>query len=501
MKQYISIHRYPIFLGLGIFLLVYIFFSAVHPVYPYDLDDWKIMLRVRELYPSIYEWNPTRILPEFLMPRCGELAMTVVYPIVGDITISICIVTASLLALLITLYMLFFYRYLRRTALLSGAISTLLTLLFFTFHFLIFRILERDNQHLFYSYDLTDHYFYTVPNVLGSLLVLAFMTDRCEHFNLKTSVVKKGVFLLAIYLLVFSNLFDSIILSAYLGSLLLFRITHAIINKVKWGELIKQYKLQIAVIVLWLAAIGFEPFGGNAQEINAQTQSFSEALVTSAKNMRQVIFFQTNTFATILIGLSILLFLVKSFWKKEEYKEREPLYILLFAAMVSAVFLVLLGAVSFPYYLLRVMSIYAVPFFLILSGFFCVSKLLKEFPKSSVLLPFLLLIVFCKTEERGKTFQDVQTFLIPNDQQYCYQIPPKEILAQNRRNIDAIISANNNGQETLTLFVPKFEQDGNWPISWSHGRALYRFLLHYHLISNKMEVSIDRDSQMKDFSK
>lgn len=501
MKQYITTHRYPISLGIGVFFLIYIFFAIVHPIYPYDLDDWKIMLRVRELYPSIYEWNPTRVLPEVLMPRCGEFAMAVVYPLVGDITLSICYVTALLLSILITTYILFFYQYIRKKASLSCATSVLLSLIFLAFHFLIFRTQERENQHLFYSYDLTDHYFYTIPNILGSILVMIFMTQSGEFFHFGSSVVKKGFFLLSVYLLVFSNLFDSIILSSFLASLLLIRVIRARKENKTWKEIFKQYRLHIAIIALWLVAIGFEPFGGNAQEITTQTQSVSDALMASARNMKHVLLFQTNTVAKTSILLAITLFLVLSFKNKEKFEERETLYVLLLSSVVCTVFLVLLGAMSFPYYLLRVMSIYAVPFFIILCGFYCLAKLVKAFPKISIILPFALLFFLCNIERRGKTFQDVQTFLIPNEQQLCYQIPPAEILKQNRNNIETLITANKKGQDTLTLFVPKFKQDGNWPMSWSYGRNLSRFLLRYHLVTDKMEVKLETDPQKKDFSK
>lgn len=495
MKQFITIHRFPLFLGFGIFGFVFLFFSHIHPVYPYDLDDWKIMLRIREAYPSIYEWNPTRILPEIMMPKCGEFAMYVLYPFIGDVSLSICITTALVLSLLITLYTLFFYRYLRKRIQLTSATCAIFTLIFFAFHFLIFRNFERENQHLFYSYDLTDHYFYTIPNILGSILVLIFMTDKGEFFHLQNNVAKKGIFLLAVFLLIFSNLFDSIILSAFVGSLLLFRVIRAIKEGKKFKEIITQYRLHIAIILLWLVAIGFEPFGGNAQEINTQTQTFSDALISSARNMKQILFFQTNSIAITVIFILIILFLANSFRNKKDFKEREMLYVYLFSSLVSAIFLVLLGAVSFPYYLFRVMSIYAVPFFLFLGGFYCAANLLKEFPKTTAILPFALLFFFCNIETRGKTFQDVQTFLIPNDQQYCYKVSPAEILERNRKHIKTLIEANRSGQDTLILFVPKYEQDGNWPLSWSYGRSLSRFLLRYHLVSRKMEVSIECDSK------
>lgn len=484
-------HRYPILLGFGIFIFIYLFFTQIHPVYPYDLDDWKIMLRMRELYPSAFVWNPTRILPEFLMPRCGELAMDVVYPFTGDITLSICYVTGCLLATLITAYMLCFYRFLKQKIGLSSIVCVLLTLLFLEFHFLIFRVYDVENQHLFYSYDLTDHYFYTIPNIMGSILVLLFATDGYEFLSLKSNPIKKGFLFLALYLMIFSNLFDSIILSAFVGSLLLVRGIKVLAKKEKWSTFFSQYWLHISVVLLWLVSLAFEPFGGNANEINTRTESFTSALRSSVRNMRHIVFDQTNSVAVTIIITVILIFVVVSVWKKKN-SGREILFVSLLAAVVSGVFLSLLGAMSFPYYLLRIMSVYAVPFFVIFGAFCCAAYLLKQYPKSSVALPFLIMFVFCNTQQRGKTFQDVQTFLIPNDQQYCYQVPTSEILIQNRRNIQTIVAADCAGRDSVTLIVPEFEQDGNWPLSWGYGKSLSRFLLRNHIISKEMTVKVER---------
>ena len=490
MATFLKQHRYPILLGIGIFIFVFIFFTQIHPVYPYDLDDWKIMHRMRSAYPSIFEWNPTRILPEFLMPRCGEVAMTLFYPLCHDITLSIGTVTSLLLASLISAYIVAFYRVARKAFSLSVKVSVLLSVLFFAFHFLIFRSQESENQHLFYSYDLTDHYFYTVPNLLASICVLLFISERFEYFSLRINPVRKGFFLLLLYLTIFSNLFDSIILAAFIGCFLLFQFCKAIGEKRSIREFAHQYWLHLAVISLWLVAIAFEPFGGNSEEITTHADSFPNALMASVKAMKYVLVNQTNRLALALIAGTILSFAIVSIRQKEASQTKRLIYTLLSAAAVSGIFLTLLGAASFPYYLLRIMSVYAVPFFLILAGFVCASILLQRFPHCSAVLPLLLLIVYCDIECRGKTFQDVQTFLIENDHQYRYRVTPQDILKQNRQYIQAIIEADQCGKDSVTLTVPRFEQDGNWPLSWSYGRSLSKFLYINHLIAHKMTVNL-----------
>lgn len=486
---WIKQNKYSLFLFLAIFLFTFIFFTQAHPIYPYDLDDWKIMRKVRDLYPSIYEWNPTRVLPEVLMPRCGEFAMLVVYPIVGDITLAIGYVTSTLLTLLISVYMLFFYRMANRRFHLPEATSFVLTLLFYAFHFLIFRSLKAENQHLFFSYDLTDHYFYTIPNLLGSILVLLFITDRFENLSLKTRPILKGFLLLAIYLLLLSNLFNSIILVSYVGMLLLVNFYKAIKQKSKIKEFCQCYWLHLSIIAFWLIAILFEPYGGNANAITQTVSPLYDALKESARNMYHVMAFQTNKLAVWLIIITIATYIIHTIRSKQT-KDRSLPLILLCAAGVSAIFLTLLGAKSFPYYLLRIMSVYAVPFFLILACFICAAMLIHRMPRIAVLLPLLLLLIYGNTVQRGNTFQDVQTFLIDNDQQGRYKISPDEILRQNRTNINTVVKADQAGLDSVTLYVPRFEQDGNWPISWIYGKSFAMFLHRYGITSKQMNISI-----------
>lgn len=494
MQTYLLRHKYPILLGIGIFCFIFIFFSQIHPVYPYDLDDWKIMHRARDLYPSIYEWNPTRVLPEILMPRCGEFAIDLFYPLTHDITLAICFMTSLLLATMVTTYCLSFYRLMRRRFSLPNATCAFLTLIFLACHFLIFRSQSSENQHLFFSYDLTDHYYYTIPNLLGSILVILFMTYDFEFFKINNRPVLKGCLLLTIYLMVFSNLFQSIILSAYLGS-------HLIVNAFSdkglrhhsIREFASRYRLHLATISLWLLAVAFEPFGGNAAEISKGADSIGEAFRESVHSMGNVFLRRPNTLAVSLILIAWCM----TIWEYIKHKEIRGLYTtpisLILSALVSSVFLTLLGTMSFPYYLERIMSVYAVPFFVLLSGFWSAALFFRWHRNGTIVLPLLFMLVFCNCIRRGNTFQDVQTFLIPNDQQYTYQVSPKEILEQNREYIQTVIEADQNGQDTAIIHVPRFEQDGNWPISWTYGRSLSIFLYNNHFISHKIAVTVIAD--------
>ena len=63
----------PISLGVIIFVFVVVFYTYFHPLYIFDTDDWTYIAANRVPLPSTDAWNPTRILPEVLMPLTASL--------------------------------------------------------------------------------------------------------------------------------------------------------------------------------------------------------------------------------------------------------------------------------------------------------------------------------------------------------------------------------------------------------------------------------------------
>lgn len=57
----------------SIFAFFMYFFTIAHPVYPFDIDDWGNMISMRWAHPIPYDWNPTKVLPEMLLPLCTEI--------------------------------------------------------------------------------------------------------------------------------------------------------------------------------------------------------------------------------------------------------------------------------------------------------------------------------------------------------------------------------------------------------------------------------------------
>lgn len=491
MITFVSRHRYSFLLGLSIFLFIFIFFTQVHPVYPYDADDWTYLYRWRDAYPTTSQYNPTRVLPEVLTPICGELAMVLIYPFVGNVTLSLCILTSIVLASAIAIYILLFYKMLQQTLCLQRADSFVLSLLFFAFHFFWFAKYNSENQHLFYSFDLCCHYNYTIPNIIASSFVLLFIINKYEYYNVNKQYIQRGFFLLCLYLIVFSHLFESIILIAYLGVLLLFQLLAAPKTKSSFYELSRKYRLHISIIISWLIALCFEAGGRRAQAVqDIAQQSFVDALIESTKNFVNLFVNYTNTFANILL---LTVFAIFAFYKYKKHSAKSFCNLaamLLTCAIVCCIYVILMAAKSYPYYILRLMTVYSVPFFILLSGFICMGAIVRQNRKFVIVIPFIILLICSKMEHRGDTFLDVQTMNIKQEIQGIYKVSPEEIISQNDKLIGAIIDADKQGLKETTIVVNKYNHVDNWPLAFYYGKRLSEFLYKYGIIENRIKVNV-----------
>lgn len=68
-----------------------------------------------------------------------------------------------------------FYHLLYKRFYVEKKLAMMLSLLFLLLHYLIFRTQDTANVHLFYSNDLTCHYFYLIPNVVNAMLVMSLL--------------------------------------------------------------------------------------------------------------------------------------------------------------------------------------------------------------------------------------------------------------------------------------------------------------------------------------
>ena len=135
----------PVILFSFLFLFLCTWFIRICPLIVFDGDDWTYIAASRSALPLIRAWNPSRILPELLMPLCGSFAAFVLCPILGDYLLSVTVSAALFVSAFILLYLISFYLLLRKLGH-SVLSSCAWSVLFFILHYLIFRGAPSDNS-------------------------------------------------------------------------------------------------------------------------------------------------------------------------------------------------------------------------------------------------------------------------------------------------------------------------------------------------------------------
>lgn len=87
-----------------LFLLLVLFFTKITPLVVFDSDDWLYVSYRRMPVPIWGHWNPSRVLPELLMPFVSSLGALVLYPLTGDYMGALTLVFAVTVSLVIVVY-------------------------------------------------------------------------------------------------------------------------------------------------------------------------------------------------------------------------------------------------------------------------------------------------------------------------------------------------------------------------------------------------------------
>ena len=143
---------------------IYVFFRYVHPVVPWDGDDWSTIggYITGSDYGIPLLGNYERILPNVLGTIMGYIAAFVVYPWSGDYINALVIINSVVLTVSIFLSVMMIYRFIRY-GLKAKQIHALLGVAFFTaIGFLMFKT-TNSSTYLYWQYNLCTIYYYSVP--------------------------------------------------------------------------------------------------------------------------------------------------------------------------------------------------------------------------------------------------------------------------------------------------------------------------------------------------
>lgn len=454
---------------LSFFALVF-YFGQIHPLVPFDTDDWMNMSIVRPIYPSLNWWNPTKVFPERLEPAVAMFAVKFIFPIIGDYINALILANAIVVSFFITCYLHFVQKLLNDKFRLSPLSNFCIIVLFVLLHLLILKTKETGNDHLLYAEDCNCYYHYIIPNLLCSCLVLWLM--RHESLDWK-NYIQTTIIILITYLALCSNLYSTVILIAYIGAKLLYDLFDCNKKESRWLILyIKQHAYGIIVIILWLIVQLIEVNGIRANAYGHVNDPFVEMIISTIRSSFAVRF---NIGVVLFAALTFLFAKILDCLSGRHpilYIGKRQIVILL-ATILSFIYLVLLSSKVKPENMQKGEVIFSYAFFILLLLILCVGYLCSRIKGLRYFLPLLLLLVTFNIRNVRSTFLGVQCL---------WGTTEYECIAYDRNFIDQARYAEALGQDSVNILVPKFDLKDNWPLAFDSSEGVCATLSKHYMI-------------------
>lgn len=461
----------------AVFLFFFVFFIYIHPLFPFDCDDWMYMSFMRWPFPDFREWNPAKVFPEMFFPAVSTFASFTAYPLLGDFFKAQTLVHGFVVSSFATLYISTFYRLITQRFSMGRGTGMALALLFLSLHFLVFMQRSQTNMastHLFYSQNLNCYYNYIIPNLLNATLVMSLLTHDWLRHNHST-LWEKALVGTVVYLAIFSNLFGAEILPIFLGCQMLFQLPRGKREDV-W-QYLKDNRLKLLVIAMFCMALAFEYFGARAaaDSLNDMSQghTLSERMVTTIAHIKQL---PLNMIFLSLLVVSSLYGSYRVVCAKHIHGMAATLITMFF---VTTVYVFLLTSKVRPDYILRADCLYAAFFPLLLLVTLACIDIVRRYPSAIMALPLFLLLLFSRVD-KAAGFMDVGAKYgsIDKLRRVDYDVMRQIMEAENRA-----------GNDTVVLVIPKGDASkNNWPYFERTSLGMISNTLYKHGVIRKQLV-------------
>lgn len=475
-----------------VFLGLFIFFTQVHGLMPYDGDDWVNLSKMRAAIPKWHGFNPVKVLPEDLFPIVGYIAAYVVTPLLHDYVLSISYVSSALFSGLITVYVYLFYRILVNRLELPRYQAVSVSFLFLLFHFFIFKGKSGVSQYLFGTVNLTCVFHYLIPALLNLSVVEYFWGNRERYSFQNHSIFLNSLLIFAIYLAIFSNILQSIILAAFAFMSIMVRSYGERISIKHWKDIICKNSFFVSILGVWLVSLLFESSGGRAKGIGHSFLSLpiSAAVHNFAHASRQMNFVFL-AFAAIILILAIIL-LARQYKAKSTDKVESP-YLKITAIcagsfVITLVYLILVCSKADPNYIARSDVLISIWTWFILLVCILMAYLLKENPKIYLAGPIIMLILLVEAIGNGGSLFESNMGRLSS--RTCYAVD-QDILQQ-------IITADQEGKTEMVLHVPKGDNRDNWPHPMYMGNNISNTLFRHGIIKKPIKITVQPDTSMNE---
>ncbi|HAT7685133.1 TPA: hypothetical protein JAX36_001392 [Enterobacter cloacae subsp. cloacae] len=466
-----------------VFAVVAVFFTAIHPVTIISGDEWINLSSGRQAYPQWGGFNPIKVVPEVAFPLFGNIASSVVMPLGFTFLEAIAYLTAVLVAILVMAFLYQFYVLMRETAGLSTYTSSVMVILYLLCMFGLFRTLNNNNSpYLLWEQNLTCYYHYIVPALINGTLALYVlrMSATLKHFFYERAIFS-GVLIFAIYLCVFSNIFASVVLAVICGVALLLNL---ISNRFKIVETIKAYPFHCITLAMWVISALFEMNGGRADrmakdhlDISGTVNAFYSLLKLTDRTF----------FVVLAVGLVCgVVFLLRR--KSDETTEgkRYAFWVSVISGAITTLALILVCAKASANYATRPVAMWGSFMYLIVAASIGLGYFIERFKTVQYIAPIVLLCLINKATDQSNSLRESHNGNVPFS---VANAIGQDMIVQVQRAVES-------NQRTMTLHVPKGDNNDNWPFPVTRGKAISETLKSNGLIPRNIEIKIQPDREM-----
>lgn len=475
-----------------IFLFLLVYFTQIAPLQPFDGDDWRYIGSIRPPFPMWGAWNPTKVLPEVLMPIGGYIGAFIFYPITGNYLWSLSFAESLIVTIFIVAMLFLFYNLLVKRFKLSNKYALIGELLFFISCFLLFKHLNSPSYNLFWTVDLTCDFNYLIPGLLNVSVVLYMLQyeDFVKAFK-NFSNLKKSLFIITIYFSIFSSIQFSIILAAFAFLKIIEDFLTGNISKFNFILVWQRLWLYLGILFLWLMGIVFESSGQRASNRSTMAKGPKSEILNSIFTQFKNLVGEMNKYVLVLSILVIILSLIVEIHFYLKKRDNDILLFLkinlgtLCCLLLSLIYLTLVYMKAGSEYAGRPDAVWPVLFLFLFSTNLSFLFLFKNIDFVKVLLPLVVVL--------GSILA------------FNFNCPPKypdnanhdaaTIRKVNEYILNQVIQADKKGKSKVIVRVPLDEANAsplspasNWPHPYAMERYLQDTLYNHHITRIRMKI-------------
>lgn len=379
------------------FIILCIIIFCFKPLIRFDGDDWFYTGVIRTFLPSLREFNPIKVFPENLEGIVSFISAFTVNKLFNDIVFSMEILDTFVYVLFVVFYLYSFYVFIyKRTK------NTIKALIYVSIFLFLHCIIVSSNSLLLPLTSVNLHYNYYIPSIFSMALVYVLISDNhsfSERF-IECNLIKKILWLVGLYFVIFSNLYCSIIIVIYA---FVYFIKNILIDKKRH---LKDNVIEILIGILFLISLFFESHGIRASQMSSKTAFSFDTLYQSFVNFILLLKSQN-----IIFYLLFLLLIILNIWKHKKINIciylpvilLNILYTIFLSAFVSV------GYASNPINYFMAFSFLITIFILLIYNFTDILDNFKLKKLFVLIIPlvFILLFVFRNTKTYNYGLQDL----------------------------------------------------------------------------------------------